>query len=91
MASAIKVGMAETYNGIVFMLIASTILVCTRLVFALDIVGNRVRIGTDLHETKRHAGAWERVAHAIGTNNGIHIVDRLLGRRNGIVFLRKSG
>ena len=89
MAGAIKVGIAETYTGIVFMLIASAILVRTRLVFTLDIVGNGVRIGTNLHKAERHTGTRECVPHTVGTDDGIHIIDSLLGRCHGIVFLRE--
>ena len=51
MAGTAEVGVAETYDATVFMLITRTILVGARLVFTIYVVWYGIRIRTELYES----------------------------------------
>ena len=52
MAGTAEVGVAETYDATVFMLITRTILVGARLVFTIYVVWYGICIRTELHESE---------------------------------------
>ena len=82
MSCTAQVCMAEAHNRFVAMLISGTVLIDFALVTAVHIVGNSVRLGTELYDAKRYAGSRESVSHAIGAYNGIDIGERALRVKN---------
>ena len=65
MAGTAEVGVAETYDATVFMLITRTILVGARLVFTIYVVWYGIRIRTELYESEGYASTRERMSHSI--------------------------
>jgi len=77
------VGVAEAHDGRVAVLVTGAVVIDARLVAAVDIVGDGVRVGTHLHAPERIACAGEGVPHAIGPDHRVDIL--------GIIALRGSG
>ncbi len=71
-ACAGEVGVAETHDGVVAVLITSAIVIDPRLIHAVDVVGYRVRVGAQLHGAVGVAGAGKGVPHAVSANKYIH-------------------
>ena len=67
-------GMAEPDNRLIVVLIAGTILVNLTLITAIHVMGNSICFGTQLYNSERRTGTGESMAHAIGTDNGIHVI-----------------
>ena len=55
MAGTAEVGVAETYDAAILMLVAGAILVGTWLVFTVYVVRYGIRIRTELHESEGYA------------------------------------
>ena len=72
MARTAKVGMTEAHDGIVGMLIPSTVLVNASLIMTINAVRNGVGIGRQLHDAKGGTGSWEGVSHSLGADEGVH-------------------
>ena len=70
--------MAEADNRLVPVLITGAILVGFFLIDTIHIVRNRIGIRTQLHPAEGRTGSGKRVPHAIGPDNGIDIIHRLL-------------
>ena len=79
-ASAAEVGVAEAHDGLVAVLVAGAVVIDARLVAAVDIVGDGVRVGTHLHAPEGVARAREGVSHAVGPDHRVNIL--------GIIALR---
>ena len=77
-SSAAEMGVAETHDAAVSVLIAGTIVVDTRLVYSIDVVGNGVGVGTELYKAVRIASTREGMAHAVGADKDIHMARRTL-------------
>ena len=58
---------------VVAILIAGAVVVGTRLVASIDVVGNRVGVGAQLHRAIGVAGTGEGVSHAVGANENVDI------------------
>ena len=80
MASAAEMGVAETYNRTVFMLITSTIFINPWLLFTVNVMRNGIGVGTQLHDAERRTGTRKSVSHAIGSYDWIDILDVIFGR-----------
>ena len=79
MPRAAQVRMAEAHNGVVGMLVAGTIVVDLAHVLSVHIVRDGVGVRTQLHNAEGRAGAGEGVAHALGSNHGIHVAGFIVG------------
>ncbi len=75
MPRATKMGMTETYDGAVFVLIACAIFIHSRLINPIDVVRHGVGVGTELHDAKRRACPWEGMPHAVRPDDGIDVLD----------------
>ena len=64
MSRSAEMGVGKTYDGRIVITVTCAEGINLRLVFPCDIVGNRVRVGTHLHASERHAGTREGVSHA---------------------------
>ena len=82
-AGAAEVGVTETHDGLVAVLVAGAVVIDTRLVAAVDVVGDGVRVGTHLHAPEGVARARESVPHAVGPDHRVNIL--------GIIALRGCG
>ena len=80
MARAAEVRMAEAHDGLVAVAVARTILVGAFLILPAHVVGDGVGVGAELHRTEGDACPGEGVAHAVGADEGVDIVGRLLRR-----------
>ena len=74
MPGAAEVRVAEAHDRAVTVLVAGAVLIRARLVHALDVVRDHVRVGRKLHAPEGDAGAREGVAHAGGADERVHIV-----------------
>ena len=75
-------------SDLVFMAIPRAILVGTRLVFPVDVVGNGVRVRAQLDDTEGRTGTGEGVAHACRADERVYPVrETALGR----LCLRSEG
>ena len=79
MAGAAEVSVAEPDYGAVVVLIACAVLVGARLVLPLDVVGDHVGVGGELHSAEGHAGPREGMAHAGSAYEGIDVSGFLRG------------
>ena len=78
--------MAEPYDRRILVPIPRAVLVHALLILPAHVVGNGVRIRTQLHDTERRAGPGKGMAHAVGPDQRIDIISRLLclsGNRDG--------
>ena len=82
-AGAAEVGVAEAHDGLVAVLVAGAVVIDARLVTAVDVVGDGVRVGTHLHAPEGVARAGEGMPHAVGPDHRVNIL--------GIIALRSSG
>ncbi len=73
MSGSIEMGMAETHDGFVKVLVAGAIAVNIRVVFSILFIGNGIGVGAELHETERDASARKSMAHLLGADEWIHI------------------
>ena len=80
MSRTTQVGMAETDDSRVTVSIAGAVFVGFALVASAHVVGDGVGIGAELHQSEGGAGTGEGVPHAVGTDDWVHVVGRLLGR-----------
>ena len=80
MARAAEVRMAEAHDGLVAVAVARTIFIGALLIYAVHVVGYGVGVGAELHRTEGDACPGEGVAHAVGADEGVDIVGRLLRR-----------
>ena len=69
-----QMGMTETHDSTIGVLIAGTILIHFTLVTAIHVMGNGICFGTQLYNSERRASTWESMSHPVGTNDGVHIV-----------------
>ena len=75
MPRAAEVGVAKSDYGIVRMLVAGAILVCSGLVLAGHVVRNGVGIGAQLHSSERNAGSREGVSHPVSSDKWVNVTD----------------
>jgi hypothetical protein len=70
--------MAETYNRRIRISVTGTIFIDFRLIFSIDVIRNRIGVGTQLDRTERNAGAGKSMSHSIGTYERVDIAAVLL-------------
>ena len=75
MAGTAEVGVAETYDAAILMLIAGSILVGARLVFTVYVVRYGIRIRTELHQSEGYASPRERMSHSIRPDDRVYKID----------------
>ena len=75
MAGTAEVGVAETYDATVFMLITCAILVGARLVFTIYVVWYGIRIRTELYESEGYASTRERMSHSIRPDDRVYKIN----------------
>ena len=75
MAGTAEVGVAETYDAAILMLIAGAILVGARLVFTVYVVRYGIRIRTELHESEGYASARECMSHSICPDDRVYKIN----------------
>ena len=73
-ARAAQVRMAESHDGVVRMLVSGTIVIHLAHILPVDIVGDGVRLRTELYDAEGCAGAGKRVSHALRADHRVHIV-----------------
>ena len=73
MTCSAQMCVAKAHDGLILVLIASTIFIHTSLVFAIHIVRNGVCFGTQLDESEGRTGSRECMSHTIGAYDGIDI------------------
>ena len=89
MARAAEVGVAETDDGAVSVLITSAVLIHSRLVNAIDVMRHSVGVGAELHDAERRTSPWEGMPHAVRPDDGVdvlQIVDGAVVPDNGRWF-----
>ena len=74
MSGSAHVCVAESDYGLVLILVAGTIGIGLRLVFAVHVVGNGVGVRTELHNAEGNAGSGEGVPHSVCSNHWVHIL-----------------
>ena len=72
-SSAAEVGVAEPDDRRVRIAVAGAIFIDTRLVFAVHIVRDGVRVRTKLDSAERHARPRKSVSHSVGADERIYI------------------
>src|SRR6185437_1902922 len=65
MPRAAEMGMTKAYDRLIVVLITRTILVDIRVVFTVELIGDRVRIGAQLYHTEGDRGAGIGMPHAL--------------------------
>ena len=68
-----EMGVAESDDGRIRVTVPGTGLIYHRLVFAVDIVRDRVRVRTELDSTERDASPGKGMSHSVGADEWIHI------------------
>ena len=71
-ACATEMGVAEAHDAAVAVLVAGAVVVDARLINPIDVVGNGVRVRTQLHEAVRKTGTGKGVSHTVGADKHIH-------------------
>ena len=74
MARAAEVGVAEADDGAVFVLIASAVLIHSRLVNAINVMRHSVGVGAELHDAEGRASSGECVPHAVRPDDGVDVL-----------------
>ena len=74
-AGTAEVGVAETYDAAILMLVAGAILVGTWLVFTVYVVRYGIRIRTELHESEGYASARECMSHSICPDDRVYKIN----------------
>ena len=80
MARAAEVRMAEAHDRLVAVAVARTIFIGALLIYAVHVMGYGVGVGAQLHGPERYACTRKRMPHAVGADEGIDVVGRLLSR-----------
>ena len=81
MAGAAEMRMAEAYDGRVAVLVSGTVFIHEGLILAVHVVRDRVVVRAELYDAEGCAGPREGMAHAVGADDGVDIVDGALGGR----------
>lgn len=79
MSGSAEMRMAEPDDTAVLMLIAGTILISARLILAIHIMRDRVRVRTQLNQSERHASPRKRMPHPVCPDNRVHTRGLVLG------------
>ena len=74
-AGTAEVGVAETYDATVFMLLTRTILEGARLVFTIYVVRYGICIRTELHESEGYTSARECMSHSICPDDRVYKIN----------------
>ena len=77
MSGAAEMRVAEAHDRTVAILVPGAVLIRARLVFAVDVVRNHVRVRRKLHAPEGDAGAREGMSHAGRADQRVHIVRML--------------
>ena len=73
-ACAAEMGVAEAHDAAVAVLIAGTVVIDTRLINPVDVVGNGVGVGTQLHKAVGETGTGKGVPHTVGADKNIDML-----------------
>ena len=79
MSGSAEMRMAEPDDTAVLMLIAGTIFIGTRLILAIHVMRDRVRVRAQLDQSERHASPRKRMSHPVCPDNRIHQCCLILG------------
>ena len=84
MSRSAEMRVAEPHNRRIPIPIPRAVLIHLFLILPAHIVGNRIRIRTQLHDAERGASPGKGMAHAVGSDERVHVIGRpLRRRRNG--------
>ena len=78
MSRAAKMGVTETDNGLVPILVTGTIFISIFLISPIHIMRNCICVRTQLHPSERSTSTGKGMPHPVGTDYRIHIVHWLL-------------
>ncbi len=82
MARAAEMGMAETHDGFIVVLIAGTIAVNIRIVLSILFVRDGIGVGTKLHHPERDTGSGKSMSHLLRSDKRIDITYKFFRLRN---------
>ena len=68
-------GVAETDDGTVFMLIASAIFIYARLITTINVMRYGVGVGAELHDAEGRTSPREGMSHTICPDDGVDVLD----------------
>lgn len=74
MACAAEVGVTEADDGAVLVLIASAVLIHSRLVNTVDVVRHSVGVRTELHDAEGRTSPGESMPHAVRPDDGVDVL-----------------
>ena len=67
-----EMGVAEAHDTAVAVLVAGAVVIHSWLIHPIDVVGDGVGVGTQLHKAVREAGSGEGVPHAVGADKHVN-------------------
>jgi len=82
MSCTAEMGMAETNNGFIVVLITGTIAVNIRVVFPVLFVRDGIGIRTKLYHPERDTGPGKSMPHFLGADERIYIAYKFFRLRN---------
>lgn len=77
MPGTAKVGMTKANNGFIIILVPGAVFIHIGVVFAVQFVTGSIRFGAQLHHPKRHRSARVHMPHALRTDNGPNVLNKV--------------